>query len=40
MSLVVGTLLMVSIATVVLAFVVYLVDRGMARQERQAGRKN
>jgi hypothetical protein len=39
MSLVVGTLLMVSIATIVLGFVVYTVDRSTARQERLEGRK-
>jgi hypothetical protein len=38
MSLVVGTLLMVSIATVVLGLVVYVVDRSMARRERDSGR--
>jgi uncharacterized membrane protein YsdA (DUF1294 family) len=40
MSLVVGTLLMVSIGTVVLGFVVYVVDRSTARQERLAGKKD
>jgi hypothetical protein len=40
MSLVVGTLLMVSIGTIVLGFVVYIVDRSMARQERLGGKKD
>jgi hypothetical protein len=40
MSLVVGTLLMVSVGTVVLAFVVYVVDRSTARRERLLGKKD
>lgn len=40
MSLVVGTLLMVSIGTVVLGFVVYVVDRSTARRERIEGQKD
>jgi hypothetical protein len=40
MSLVVGTLLMVCIGTIVLGFVVYVVDRSTARRERLSGRKD
>jgi hypothetical protein len=40
MSLVVGTLLVVSVATVVLGLVVYVVDRSTARQERVGGKKD
>jgi hypothetical protein len=40
MSLVVGTLLMVCIGTVVLGFVVYVVDRTTARLERLGGKKD
>jgi hypothetical protein len=38
MSLVVGTLLMVSIGTVVLGCVVFVVDRSTARRERLEGK--
>jgi uncharacterized membrane protein YsdA (DUF1294 family) len=40
MSLVVGTLLMVSIGTLVLGFVVYVVDRSTARRERLSEKKD
>jgi hypothetical protein len=35
MSLVVGTILLVSVATAVVGIVAYVLDRGTARQERK-----